>query len=231
VKRIIVLALLGACGTTGQEPVSLQATATGTDPGTFAVGDWDVTLDRADVGFGPVYFCATAAADAELCQTAVVELRATVPIDALDPAAQTMPALDGVTGSVHSATFDYGVSWMLPDRNPGPDPGAPDGHSLVLDGTAVRGADVVTFHADVDARPTQAGTLVMKGFHTAIDIEDDTPALVVHADPSAWLGGVDFDDLLALGTDVDVPEDSRTYSAIVGDLTSVAPVTFTWNQE
>ena len=66
-----LLASLSACvADTGQSTVTLPISAEGTAPAPFVADGWTVTLAKAELAFGAAYFCATAAADARLCETA-----------------------------------------------------------------------------------------------------------------------------------------------------------------
>jgi len=230
------LATLAACADTGQAPVTVAATAAGTAPAAIAVGDYTVTLTRADVGFGPAYFCAGANADGDQCATAVLELARTVAVDALDPTAQPLGDLDGVTGSIRSAMYDWGVSWLLTRDQPAANPGAPDGHSLVLEGTAVGAApDAVpfAFTARVDAVPAGLGAPAVRAQRTELElVEDVAITLAVRVDPSAWLAQVPFTELDdGLGTPAAITAGTSAYTALVVGMTTLAPATFTWSRE
>lgn len=54
--RALALLLLGGCATsTGGALVELPARVSGTGQGRFAVGAWEVRLERADIAVGPIY--------------------------------------------------------------------------------------------------------------------------------------------------------------------------------
>lgn len=236
VLALAASAACAACADTGQAAVTVAATAAGTAPVPVVVGDYTVTLSRADVGFGPAYFCAGANADGDQCATAVLELPRTVAVDALDPAAQPLGELDGVTGSIRSAMYDWGVSWLLTRDQPAANPGAPDGHSLVVEGTAVGAApDAVpfAFTARVDAVPAGLGAPAVRAQRTEIELVDDVAlALAVRVDPSAWLAQVPFAELDdGLGTPAAITAGTSAYTALVVGMTTLAPATFTWSPD
>jgi hypothetical protein len=232
VKASILIALaaaLGGCADTGQEPVTLAASGTGTAAAPISVGAYTITLTRADVGFGPAYFCAGFNADGDQCATAVVELRRTVAIDALDPTAQDLGGLDGVTGTVRSAMYDWGVSWALTRDGPAANPGAPEGHSLIIAGTATGPTATFAFSAAVDALPAAIGAPTMRAQHTMAEITGDDVAVAVHVDPSAWLAQIPFADLDdGQGTALVLEPGTAAYSALVVGMTTAAPATFAW---
>jgi hypothetical protein len=113
-------AALVACGSTGAEPFRYPLVGTGAAAQPFAVGDWQVTLTRAEVAVGPVYLCATAAASPELCAVAIGEYTDIAVIDALDPAAQPLGEVAARPGDVRSAMLDYGISWFTTATAPSP---------------------------------------------------------------------------------------------------------------
>jgi hypothetical protein len=99
IELTVVLTALGAaalevsgCGNTGPAPVSYPVYATGDALAAqgFVVGNWTVTLQVAQVGFGPAYFCATASASGDLCPAAVEEFHDVATVDALDPSPQLL---------------------------------------------------------------------------------------------------------------------------------------------
>ena len=104
-RHLLPLLLAAAgCGATGQRELTLPVLCRGDGEGPIAAGDYTVLLDRAEVGFGPAYFCATSAAAADLCPVAVAELAASVTVDGKSAAWQPLGEIQGTTGEVRSAT-------------------------------------------------------------------------------------------------------------------------------
>ena len=77
--------VLSACGNTGQEHLALNLAVRGTQQTSLESNGAIFTLTRAQVAVGPLYFCATQAADTELCEAALAELTRAVLIDGLAP--------------------------------------------------------------------------------------------------------------------------------------------------
>jgi len=214
---VIVTVGLVACGDTGQSEVSYPAFALGVDAAPFDVGDWRVTLTEADIAIGPIYFCATAAASADLCPSATAELRVVAVVDGLDPSPQPIGTVEGVTGVINSATYDFGIHWFTRDRSPIIAPEAPGGHSARFAGSATRGETTVPFTIDLDLVPQFQGTRAVQGARAKADIQDDGWRLELRFDPVAWFRTVDFDRL-----------ETAADNALVIAITTGQPITFNW---
>lgn len=226
---LIVSVLQGACGSTGQDEISYPIYGAGRAPQAFSAGEWQVTLDVARVGFGPLYLCATAAASSSLCPAAVAEWTSAAEIDALDPMPQQLGAVTGVTGALRSATYDFAITWLATQQAATPTAGAPGGHSARFEGQATRGATTLRFVADVDVAPQIRDSRAVQGARVIADIVDENVRLDVGADPAAWWRSVDFAELEGLGGDpVVVPTGSRAMNALVIGMTATSPPTFAW---
>jgi hypothetical protein len=217
--RILYIAILCGCGPSAQSSVQLSASAVGKPVTNTAIGDWTVTLDRAELGFGPVYFCAAAAARA--CDAASAELTSVVAIDLLNETPQPIGEVNGLSGTVRSVTWDYGISWLTTES--APNARAPSGHSLVLSGVAVRGAQTVPFSVTLDALPLQPGAQAVLGAKTNATLVDGG-SLRVAFDVAQWLRGIDFATLPAVITSTD-----EAYQALLIAMTANAPPTFQWS--
>lgn len=235
----IAFVLCSACGETPGEALSLPWSGKGDGQAAFTRGAWQVTLERAEVAFGPLYLCAASLPSEDLCESAVVELAEVVTIDALDTASQPLPALRGTTGVVRSALFDYGISWPLTFRSPRPDDGAPGGHSARFEGSATDGSRTFVFSADIDVLPNAPGRLT-SGAVTEHTI-DATSRLEVVFTPSQWWQNVDFDALAESAFSDIEPEDpdptasahihgnTGAHGAIVHELSAGARPRFVWS--
>jgi hypothetical protein len=227
-----LLCLLG-CGDTGQAHVRIPAAARGTSRTELSVGDTRFSLTRAEVGFGPVYFCATEGAEVELCEVALAELLGTVTLDGLTGEERPFGELSATTGSVRSALFDYGISWLLTRSAPRANPGAPGGHSAILEGEAENDGGLLRFSAHIDIEPLSRGDAAVNARRTSVEIsEQPGQRLIVRLDPYRWLERIDVGKLFALDTDGDgevvlAPED-QAYQAIVLGMTNRAPLAFDW---
>ncbi len=221
------LLLMAACGDTGQQLIGVPIHARG-GANQIDVGPWHVQLTSAIVGFGPAYFCASSNADGDLCATAVVELARTETIDALGGDVD-LGQLDGVTGTVRGAMYDWGYSWFLTHDEPSANRGAPGGHSLQLAGTATNGPSTVSFTAEIDALPSNPGAPAVRAQHTQRVLTDDDTTLTVTVEPARWMAGIDFEALSAQGATVTIVAGTNAYSALVNGMVSGAPAIFEWS--
>ncbi len=227
-----------ACGDTIGEAVEVPLSASGAAEPSFTQGDWEVTLEQAHLGFGPLYLCPASVATGELCEMAVVELIDSVAFDALDPTAQTLPPLVGVTGAVRSAVFDYAISWPLTYRSPRAGAGAPGGHSARFAGVAKDGARTLYFSADIDVAPNAVERLA-SGAVTEHTITDDASRLHLVFDPIGWWRGVDFDALATSAfsdpeagdtATISVEAGSDAYASIVHAMTAGVRPRLEWSR-
>lgn len=229
---IVIIALqASACGDTGQELVSYPIFAAATAPGPLRVGEYEITLEAAQVGFGPVYFCATAAASADLCSSAVGEFAASATIDALSPNEQRLGEVRGVSGEIRSATYDYAITWLNTQTSPTPTSAAPGGHSAHFEGRVTRGLSTFRFIADIDVVPQFQGLLAVQAARASASVHDSRVRLDIRFDASAWWQTVDFSELEALGVDpVLVPKNARATNAVVIAMTTSSPPAFEWSE-
>lgn len=224
----LLLALV-ACGDTGQSAVSLPLRAMGTGDGTTAAGAWQVTLTQAALGFGPLYFCATAAASADLCPSALAEYADSTTIDALSVTAQNLGSIDGIEGTIHSATYDFALSWLTRQSAAEATAGAPGGHSAHFEGSATDGVRTVNFIADVDIVPQTQGSRAVQGVRTSVELDDSVQALQLQMDPATWWKKIDFEELYNSGENpVLIINGSKAHSALVIAITASHPLQFVW---
>ncbi len=202
-RALIASVLLVACGGTGQERVPFPVHGAGTGEISFMSGEWSVTLSRAQIGFGPIYFCATAFADVHLCAQSEAEWLGSATIDALDSAPQMVGDAAAVTATVRSAMFDYGRSFFLTAEAPHANSGAPAGRSALFSAQATREGQVLVVHAEVDIDPNMPGRNAVIGASVGTHEITGGEALVVRFDPAAWWRSVDFDRVAALDADGD----------------------------
>ena len=231
--RLILAALVTGCGATGQVELALPASAIGRAPKTVAVGAYEVTLEVASIGFGPLYFCATAAASSALCPVAQAEFAATALVDGLDAAPQSLGLLRGVTGAIRSCTFDFGLTWLAVEQQPTSHVEGLDGHSAHFEGRyGLGGGPVRRFVADVDVRPQLPGTHAVQGARTTVDIADERQRLAITFDPTSWWATVDFSEFDSWSGDpLVVPAESRAHSAVVLAMTATHQPSFGWSSE
>lgn len=230
---VFALALAG-CGTTGQDVVTFPVQGAGTGERAFEKDGWSVTIERADVGFGPVWLCATPFADAEICSEADAEWLGTRTVDALDPSPQMLGDAAAVTATVRSSMLDYGRSWLLTAEGPRADEGAPEGHSAVFVVRATRADRTLEIHAAIDVDPPSAGETAVIGAPVGTHAIIGTEALTVRFDPRAWWQRVDFDALDAADEDgdgvVELTRNQTAYNALVIAMTAGTLPAFEWSQ-
>jgi hypothetical protein len=212
--------LLTACAPPGQRAIDVPVHGQGIAPAPFAAGAWTVTLDRAEVAFGPFWLCASEGADVELCPTALVELREPVTIDALDPSMQMLATARGLTGTVRSAMYDLGIVWLATEPGSRALPGAPEAHTAVFRGTATDGARTIRFAVDLDVEPAGAGQTIVVGQRTMRELSG-ADVLVVRVDPTAWFRRVDFDELATHpGDPIPIERGDPAYESLIIAITA-----------
>lgn len=231
-RCLVMLALVSACvPDTGRDIVAVMLSATGTADEPVVIDGFTVSLDRADVAVGPLYFCATDVPDFDSCESALFEQVDPFVVDALAPSTAVIGAMDGTTGEVRTAFFDYGIAWYLTAAEPTAGPAELAGHSAIFEGTATRGADVVRFVAAIDVVPIGRGLISVKAVPAAFDVRGGE-TVDVRIDAGAILATVDFDALLADVVDpltpVVIDPGSQAYEAIAFQMTAGAPPAFEW---
>ncbi|MFW2390549.1 MAG: hypothetical protein ACN4G0_19595 [Polyangiales bacterium] len=222
----LLLFVASACGQTRGGFVEIPFEGQGTAVEPFTKDGWEVTLSKATLGFGPIFFCATDSALSSRCEVAILEYLDGSTLDGLDPSRQPIGPLYGTTGSVRTAFFDYGIVWLLtqplPEALAGVPEGpavvrsesssyAPKGHSAQFSGTASCVADPETccpgatscpssfaFEANVDVLVANPGTPAVNGVRTFQEVTNEPTSLTVTFDPNAWWQSVDFARLAAL---------------------------------
>jgi hypothetical protein len=226
---------LASCGDTGQAQVEIALYGQGSALAEGLVHGATFRLTRADVAFGPAYFCASKAAEPEPCETALAEMRNTVVISGVSATPTRLGELRGTTGHVHSAFYDYGIVFLLTHDAPMAIAGAPGGHSAVLEGTVERAGEMRRFQARVDMEPAVPGATVVSAQPTEHELSGDGDALTVSLDPYAWLADIDVDALFALPVDAQgitqISDESQAYEAILQGLRESAPARSVWSQE
>jgi len=231
ILSLVALAPLWGCAGTGQPSVSYEAFAVADGQGEVDAGDWQVTLDKATVAFGPVYFCASTSGSATLCEAALAELTTITSFDALAPAPTRLGAVHGFAGTIRSASYDYGIHWFLTEDTPAPAPAAPGGHSAHFEGRAQKGSTTLHFMADVDVVAQFQGQRAVTSAPANATVEDSDVRLDVHFDAAPWLAGVDFEEASKSGQDPYVIKPgSRDHDAIVIAMSAQRPPSFVWSK-
>ena len=223
-----LIAMVAGCIESPQTMVDYQAVALNDGVSTVASGEWKITLSRAELAFGPVYFCAAAVGSSTLCASSIAELTSVTKIDGLASLPTSLGTVHGFTGKIQSASYDYGITWFDTTTQPIVAPVAPFGHSARLEGEARRGDVRVPFTADIDVVPQFQGQRAVPTAHVSADVDSSAYRLEVHFDPGAWVRQLDFDAISAKGRPFAIEPGSAEHDAILIGMKNVAPPAFRW---
>ena len=190
------LIVFGNCADTGQDRATVPLYVAGSAlPDTvLTMGDVPITIQRAELAFGPLYLCAGAQAG-QLCETARLEWLETTVVNALEPSPELAGTLDGVTGQVQSWMYDLGISSQLTQSEPFVLDAAEalDGNSLQLEATAVIDGISIPFVAAVpiqQSEDTELGVPVIRKSTSDVfphNVGADNSRLVIRFDAQAWV--------------------------------------------
>tara|TARA_B100000683_G_C12467560_1_gene546617 strand:+ start:329 stop:1195 length:867 start_codon:yes stop_codon:yes gene_type:complete len=197
---VLLMGVLG-CPDVGLVGTQFPLYVAGTDIAepVVAMGDVSVTIDRADLAFGPLYLCAGATAG-DLCDTARYEWLDSVVVDTTLSESVMVGELSGTTGTVRSWMYDLGFSSQLTRDDPFVLQAAKElgDASFILEGTAVVEGLALPFSVTVPIQQTEDTELgvpvIRKGSSDSFYREIDTSeqSLLVRFDSSAWITGMDF---------------------------------------
>lgn len=190
-----------SCTDTGQEQVEIPLYLAGTsvtEP-VSAVGDLAVTIERADLAFGPLYLCAGNTAG-DLCDTARLEWLETAVVDTMNDDATAVGTVSGVTGSVRSWMYDLGISSQLTRPEPYVLEAARDlgNASFVIEGRVLISGVDLPFSAQVPIQQEDTNELgipvIRKGSQTKFfhEITGAEQRLTLRFDVSEWVSRIDF---------------------------------------
>jgi hypothetical protein len=195
-----VFALAG-CADVGQSQAEVPLYVSGTqlERPIDAVGDVTLTIDRAELAFGPLYLCAGAQAG-DLCDAARLEWLGSVRIDLTEREPERAGTLSGTTGRVRSWMYDMGISSQLTREQPFVLEAAQElgGASLVVEGRARQEGSEVPFAVAV---VVQQGTDVERGVPVVRkstadvfnhDVTGAEAGLWVTFDANPWLASMDL---------------------------------------
>lgn len=223
-----LLLVLLSCIQSSQTRIAVPAYAIAAPPGEVRVGGWTVTLTVAELGFGPVYFCAASSGSATLCETAAAELRTISTVNMLTASPQFLGNVDGLTGGIRSASFDFGITWYPTQASAVAAPSSARGHSVYLEGKARRGTDILPFTALIDVVAQFRGQRAVPTVAAVGVVSESTSSLEVHFDVAKWLLQIDFDRVppgpLVIGPT------SAEHNAIAQAMVATRPPEFVWTQ-
>jgi hypothetical protein len=205
----VCVSLATSCIDTGQEQVEIPLYLAGTNvtEPVSAVGDLAVTIERADLAFGPLYLCAGNTAG-DLCETARLEWLESAVVDTLNDDAMAVGSMSGVTGSVRSWMYDLGISSQLTRPEPYILEAARDlgNASFVLEGSVLISEVNLPFSAKVAIQQEDTNELgipvIRKGSETKFfhEVTGTEHRLTLRFDASAWVSRIDFFPFLEVAT-------------------------------
>lgn len=236
---IVALASASGCIDSSQQPLDYEAVAIARGDGksgsasTAMLGEWSVTLTRADVALGPFYFCAAASGSSTLCASSIAEVAHVSVVNALAATRSPIGTVHGFSGTIQSVSYDFGISWFDTQIAATPAPALPSGHSLRLEGEARKGAARVPFTADVDVVPQYQGQNALSTASANAVIDSSATRLEVVLDPVRWLAQLDFDALASKLAASGAPSFAIApgmpeHGAILVGLKNLAPLQFRW---
>lgn len=200
-RRWVAFAMVAGCIDTGTEPVSVPLSAAGTEPTepTVARHGVMVTLDRADLAFGPFTLCAGFQAG-DNCDSALADWTEAAVVDTLDPLPQSLGTLEGIGGSARSYMYDLGYVSLLTSTTPLELPAAEElgGASFLVEGSATVDGVAIPFRAAAvlaqSASVERGSPIVRSGTDDdfALELSSETAPLTIRFDPRAWVEDIDF---------------------------------------
>jgi hypothetical protein len=229
----LACAWLAGCDDTERAFVAFEMHARGDGEARIALGDFELQLSRAEVALGPFTFCASAAADADLCHTSVAELREVAVVDLLAPEPTRVGRVEATTGMVRSGMLDYGRPWLLTAPEPELGPRSLDGHSALFAGEACEGDACFDFEIELDLTPPHPGDATLSGLDTSFAVIEGGQRIDVRVEARAWLEGVRFEELAVLATPGEplrLEPGSQAYEAIAFAMTTGAPPRIEWRE-
>ncbi len=229
---LVLAALLGSfgCGDTPSTTAVSYALLADVDIAeTISAGDWTIELTRADVAFGPVYFCAANFGGASLCDVAAGESLDDVVLSGIAPQETLLGTVHGLTGPIRSASYDFGIHWFPTQSGP---TASRLGHSLVVEGSFVRGVTRAPFFLAVDANPQYAGARYAPTRKVEAEVTRETKAVHAAFSVSAWLRALPIEELVTAsgGAPIRVEKSGRAHDAVLIEMTVLHPVSFSFHE-
>ena len=210
------------------QKVEYEAVGVAEIGGPLVVGEWTIKLDRIDLAFGPVYFCAANFGSNALCDTAAAELLTDNTLSLTSSGEVPLGRVHGFTGAIRSASFDFGIHWFPSQAAPTPAATAPNGHSLVALGSFVRGAENLPFTLIVNATPQYAGQRFVPTRAVVAEVTEETSGVRVHFPLGAWLKALPVADLVtgSNGAPIVIDGSGPAHDAVLLEMVAGHPVTF-----
>lgn len=240
----LVAAASSACSDAGGARSSVPLEVQGSALGSLSLGGWEVTLQRADLAFGPLTLCAGEQAG-ELCDTALAEWRSSVVVDALSDKKKRAGALEATSGTARSFMYDLGrTSLLTQDTWVSPAAETLDGASVVLEGRASQADRSFDFSLSLELEQSETTEIGVPLVRKPLSVEfahaiepDERLRLRFSADE--WIADVDFEALYpatgsatecngACAARVEIGADTQAARAVRNALLSRAHPEFQW---
>ena len=224
-------------GSTGQEMIEYPLFAKGENVTDFVSKDgWNIHLTSAKLIFGPLKLCAhvptfqyKSGDSLTDCGTVMGESTKAVVFDALNPEEQQLSMITGITGQVHSAAYDFGITWISGQGNPTVMDDELGGMSVLAEGTATKDASSFDFKFEIAITPHHEGVSTVSGISAEGNCDSSTQKLVIHTDPQEWFRYVNFG---ALANNEENPvilkEGTSVYNSFYMGLASGSIIDFEW---
>ena len=201
-RAITCLLVVSACGVdTGQERVAVPLYLAGSDLGAPlpAAGGSTLTIDSAELAFGPLYLCAGNTAG-ELCDTARLEWLDARVVDLTRETPERAGELTGVSGTVRSFMYDLGISSQLTRDQPYTLAAARElgGVSFRVSGRADVAGVELPFRAELAVQQsagTEPGVPVIRKSTSerfSHEVSPDESGVLIRFDARSWLRSVDL---------------------------------------
>ncbi len=233
---LTLLTGLNACdtGSTGQEMVEYDITGAGGHPSVFTDSrGWEITLDKAELVFGPLVFCShfptfiTKSDSLTDCGKAMGEFSQATHWDLMDAGDSPLGRVTGFSGQVHSVQYDFGWHWPANVANP-LWRAENSGFSMELAGTATKGNTHLDFTFQVNVQPKSAALYTVAGLGAKTEQSRTTRRVMLTTSVERILRYVNFDLYEDSTETILSPPDSALHNQLVMGLVTGNMVTFTW---
>ncbi len=159
----------------------------------------------------------------------IAEIASVARIDGLALGPVAIGDVHGFTGTILSASYDYGISWFDTTYAPTAALVAPHGHSMRIEAEARRGPERIAIVADVDVVPQLQGQRAIPTAKVSAEVTSDATILEVHFDVSAWIRQLDFNAIAASGrAPFAIEPGTPEHNALLLGINNLAPPAFRW---
>jgi len=193
------------------------------------IQDWQLDMLHADIAFGPVYFCAAYSGSSTLCKTAIAELTQVTLINALSQNPIALGYVNGLSGTIKSATYNFGMSWF--DTQTTPVANTELGHSMILEATAQKSNKHIHIIAKVDVLPQHQGQMAITSAAVQADVHNSKTVLQISFDAAQLFSQLDLDalyDQTVHNEPILIDSNTLSYDSILLAAKVISPPVFNW---